>query len=173
MINATKKLREVAPSKMVNDWLRLSSTKARIESICRTDGIDYQQAVCVVQGGVPSKQGTWIHEALEPLIVEWATSPSYRQAVRDEKVFGDFLLRVLEGIVEVTPQYRAGNFFVDFYIPEHKIAIEYDEDHHAYKKAQDALREAEITAALECRFVRIRRGEEAKGINTILHLVLP
>jgi len=59
--------------------------------------------------------------------------------------------------INVEPQYKVLNYRIDFYIPELKIAIEYDEPYHNSKENQikDVKRQTLIEQELGCTFVRI------------------
>ncbi|MDC3418339.1 hypothetical protein [Aquibacillus salsiterrae] len=46
-----------------------------------------------------------------------------------EREFGELLMKSLEGIVEVIPQYRIDKYIVDFYLPDLSLVVEYDEKH--------------------------------------------
>jgi len=49
-----------------------------------------------------------------------------------------------------------GNYRIDWYIPELKLAIEYDESSHNFRKGEDTNRQQAIEAELGCRFIRYK-----------------
>lgn len=51
-------------------------------------------------------------------------------------------------------QFICGNYFIDFYIEELNIAIEYDEEQHKYSQAYDIERQKYISDKLNCDFIR-------------------
>lgn len=76
---------------------------------------------------------------------------------RNETSFGSYLIEFMESYdLNVTPQYKVGDYRIDFYIPKLRLAVEYDESHHKYRKEYDRLREKEIAERLEgVTFVRL------------------
>lgn len=77
----------------------------------------------------------------------------YRQ--RPEIVFSDVVKNMFSKymVIEQFPVF-GGKYRIDWYIPELKLAIEYDEHHHKYHSEDDAKRQAEIEAELGCKFAR-------------------
>ena len=77
---------------------------------------------------------------------------------RDELVFGEEVVERLFSGYTIIRQFPVfgGKYRIDWYVPELRLAIEFDEDHHTRPKnsAADAARQAEIEAALGCRFLR-------------------
>ena len=79
---------------------------------------------------------------------------------RAEFVFGEEIVeRLFSGytIIRQLPVFN-GKYRIDWYIPELRLAVEFDEAHHAApaNAAADAARQAEIEAALNCRFLRYK-----------------
>ena len=95
---------------------------------------------------------------------------TYRIAPIKERAFGELLLGALDGIVTVLPQHHLPPHFIDFFIPEWRLAIEYDERHHgsARRLQADAERQAALERALGARFVRVSVGREIEALNEIL-----
>jgi very-short-patch-repair endonuclease/phage anti-repressor protein len=92
---------------------------------------------------------------------------------RKELLFEICLNEILSGIVKIVPQYKVLNYRLDFYIPELRIAIEYDEKAHHYINKEDKKRQQEIEAEIKyIKFVRINEGDENLGINLILKEIL-
>lgn len=77
---------------------------------------------------------------------------------RDELVFGEEVVERLFAGYTIIRQFLVfgGKYKIDWYVPELRLAIEFDEAHHRSHKnsAADAARQAEIEAALGCRFLR-------------------
>lgn len=97
---------------------------------------------------------------------------TYRIAPIKERAFGELLLGALDGIVTVLPQHHLPPHFIDFFIPEWRLAIEYDERHHgsARRLRADAERQAALERALGARFVRVSVGREIEALNAILRV---
>jgi very-short-patch-repair endonuclease len=60
-------------------------------------------------------------------------------------------LQVASGVV-IDRQYPVGGFFLDGYIKDVNLAVEFDEREHRYKKARDEFRRSEIRRELGCDF---------------------
>lgn len=82
---------------------------------------------------------------------------------------------VLKGVsgIQWEEEHRVldGKYRIDFYNSKFNLAIEYDEKHHSYYKKQDELREKEITNLIGCHFIRVKEGEELKGIKNIMQFI--
>ena len=72
--------------------------------------------------------------------------------------------------ISVLREYSVQKYFLDVYIPELSLAIEYDGQGHPY--SNDKIREQEIKLALNCAFIRVKHGEEADGIAKITEYYL-
>lgn len=83
------------------------------------------------------------------------------KAKRAEEAFGEKLIDAMSKVYTVIPQFKVlgGKYIIDFYIPETRQAIEYDEPaNHVYKAEYaeyDVRRQREIEKALGCSFIRI------------------
>lgn len=99
---------------------------------------------------------------------------SYRIAPVKERRFSELLQGLLAGITPVETQYRIGRYQVDFYLPEHFLVVEYDEKQHSRPRHQseDQRRQRQIEETLGARFIRVRSGEEIRGLNIILRSIL-
>ena len=77
---------------------------------------------------------------------------------RDEIKFGEEVVERLFSGYTIIRQFPVfgGKYKIDWYVPELRLAIEFDEVHHTrpQNSAADAARQAEIEAALGCRFLR-------------------
>lgn len=71
-------------------------------------------------------------------------------------------------------QYNVLTYRIDYYIPELKLAIEYDEnDHKNYTYEQHELRQKQIEKELECRFIRVSDSKtDAYNIGVILQEII-
>ena len=74
-------------------------------------------------------------------------------------------------------QHKIGNYYVDMYIPEHKIAIEVDEmGHSGYSKSDEVTREEYIKKKLTKNILRINPNENnfriAKELGKLNKLIL-
>ena len=57
---------------------------------------------------------------------------------------------------KILRQFKIAGYFIDGYIPEIKLAIEIDEEHHTQQKENDVVRQKEIEDLLDCKFIRIK-----------------
>lgn len=74
----------------------------------------------------------------------------------DTDYFYPYIKSIFPSIVRGLPVHR---YFVDYYIPELNVVIEYDEKHHYPKgelRQKDVKRQKEIERRLRCKFVRIK-----------------
>jgi len=80
---------------------------------------------------------------------------------RQEFLFGKEIVENLFSDYTIIPQFPVlkGKYNIDWYIPELKIAIEFDETHHTQIKEKDNARQIEIEAVLGCRFIRYTQQE--------------
>lgn len=85
-----------------------------------------------------------------------------------EREFGELLKKSLEGIVEVTTQYRVDKYIVDFYLPDVSLVIEFDEKHHKKQLKEDQERQRFIEGELKVKFIRVKEDFELEGLNSIL-----
>ena len=102
--------------------------------------------------------------------------------VRHEICFGDMLVDIATnsklaklcygGIgFNVIPQYSCLSYRLDFYLPQLKLAIEYDEEQHQYQKQDDAVRQIKLENELGCKFIRVKKGNEGIGIIEIYEAI--
>ena len=86
------------------------------------------------------------------------------------------LLKILDGIVAIQRHYHVvlpnHTYFIDIYLPDYKIAIEVDEEHHKYSQSDDTIRQQRIRQQLQCVFVRVHLDDDFDGkVNEILKLM--
>jgi very-short-patch-repair endonuclease len=97
---------------------------------------------------------------------------NYRIAPIKERAFGKLLCGALDGVTSVMPQHHVPPYFIDFFLPDWTLAVEYDERQHASPRNRDAdaKRQARIEQVLGVTFVRVTVGREIEGLNQILRL---
>lgn len=102
--------------------------------------------------------------------VESLLKPSYKVAPIKERNFAALIIGALNGLEKVVPQYPVGPYIVDFFIPDSKIVVEYDEKHHEgpTHRKRDQKRQRFIEERLNARFVRISHDFEIEGLNAVL-----
>ena len=81
-------------------------------------------------------------------------------AKRAEFIFGEEIVERLFSGYTIIRQFPVfgGKYRIDWYIPELRLAVEFDEAHHTTpaNAAADAARQAEIESVLNCRFLRYK-----------------
>lgn len=90
-----------------------------------------------------------------------------------ERAFGHLLMGALSGIATVLPQHHVPPYFIDFYIPDFSLAIEYGERHHNSRNQseKDLEREKLLSKQLGVQFIRVPAGKEIEGLNHILRCI--
>jgi very-short-patch-repair endonuclease len=63
-------------------------------------------------------------------------------------------------------------YWLDFYEPNIKLAIEYDEPYHKYRKEKDIKKQKEVVKELGCKFIRIHQSDSLENIYTKIKEVL-
>jgi phage anti-repressor protein/very-short-patch-repair endonuclease len=94
-----------------------------------------------------------------------------REQERKEILFSKRLRTILKGLYtgEILTQYSISGYRIDFYLPKHNLAVEYDETHHKYQAGDDNCRIAQIQKeSPDVIFIRVKEGLEDEGINKIL-----
>jgi very-short-patch-repair endonuclease len=96
--------------------------------------------------------------------------PEVRVSPVKERRFSELVLGIFADVTEVETQRRVGAYRIDFVLPEIDLAIEYDEDHHdsPARRRADQARQAAIETTTRLRFLRVKQGDEIRGINAIL-----
>lgn len=93
--------------------------------------------------------------------------------MRSEVKFGFILQEIFKhSKIVFNFQKDCGGYAIDFYNEKYKLAVEYDEKHHTYQEEQDAIRQEYIMGKLSCNFIRVREGEELRGISEIISFFL-
>lgn len=94
---------------------------------------------------------------------------------RREYYFKDLLYISLKGVCQIYYQYPIKNYILDFFIPEYKIIVEYDEIHHKKRKISlnDSSRENEILKLVpDAIIIRVISDYEVQGLNKIILCVV-
>lgn len=96
------------------------------------------------------------------------------EGYRKELHFGYMLMDALSEMTEIHMQFFVNPYRIDFYLPEFKLAVEYDENYHQSSKQKylDKHREEEIKKKIPgISFLRVNEGCETESINLILNLI--
>ena len=93
---------------------------------------------------------------------------------RREWDFGKLMLGALHGITPVVEQHRLGAYYADFYLPEFKRVVEYDERYHERPKQRDLdnTRQMDIQNAFGVSILRVKQDHEIQGLNEVLKVII-
>jgi len=69
--------------KKFSDWLRLNSTTSFLLVLADKTGIPATKLVQVQKGGIPDKQGAWIHPSATEELIRWCNAFRVRQSERE------------------------------------------------------------------------------------------
>lgn len=114
----------------------------------------------VVKGGNGTyKQGTFTEsKELYDLTVQWAQRGTIKKEtfIRSEHQFGEDIIKNLFRGYEIKEQFPCGSYFIDWYIPELNLAVEFDEPQHTAisNMKKDLERQRYIEKKLNCKFIR-------------------
>ena len=89
-----------------------------------------------------------------------------------ERRFEELLIKSLADIVEVIPQYRVDKYIADFYFPQLRLIVEYDEEHHSKQQEADQKRQRFLEEEFNLNVIRVKEGFELEGLNSILKCIL-
>lgn len=73
--------------------------------------------------------------------------------------------------IKIIRQYKVSGYFIDGYIPELNIALEYDEKFHNHKLEKDIIRQNFIEKELNCKFIRIKEGYEENIVDNFSNIL--
>gem|GEM_PF-2929069 len=125
--------------------------------------------------GIASRE----YDRLDSLLTECKhagfRADSYDVVPKREREFFQMVNDCFSGVCEFVPQYRVGQYRIDLYSADMKLAIEYDEVHHRkpYQVRLDRLRESAIVKLLGATtFIRVNEGSEFSGLNLIIKFIL-
>lgn len=145
-----------------------------IERYKFVEGKDYTIGKNDVAFGRPSIKCILSKEASHIIIQAHEFSAKVLRANRKELIFIDMLNPILinsELVNRILYQYPIKNYRVDIYLPEYKLAIEYDEKHH--REGPDKIREDAINKEIPAiRFFRVKEGKELESIGRIIKTLL-
>lgn len=107
-------------------------------------------------------------------LLENSTEEKFEKILmRNEIKFGFILQEIFkDSKIVFNFQENCGGYAIDFYNEKYKLAVEYDESHHAHQKKQDIIRQEYIMGRLGCNFIRVKEGEELRGISEIISFFL-
>ena len=91
-----------------------------------------------------------------------------------KKILQDTVISQKEStIIAGIPQYPILNYRIDYYIPNLKIAIEYDENNHKnYSYEAQEGRQKEIEKELGCRFIRVSDKQSYfENVKTVINKI--
>ena len=134
--------------------------------------IDMAKEICMIQ-----RKNKMAGELLEYLIKKdnrEVTVLTKHTTTRFELSFGEQLQETLKPLgikIEAQKSIFNGKYRIDFYLPEYKLAIEYDEQQHNEEKnrIKDKQREEEIKNELHCEFIRLNYKEtDAYNVGLVL-----
>ena len=75
--------------------------------------------------------------------------------------------------IPAIPQYRVFYYYIDLYFPQHKIAVECDEeDHRRYTQESEQTRQRRIMNALKCTFIRYNPDSKNFNIGDVIHRIM-
>lgn len=169
--NATDMLLEYnlksGSNKVLPEFFSNKSTKCLIANLCLS--VD----------PVISKRGkygyTLIHNKIKPYFYNWLHKLPNPFYIRDEEKFFDSLSMLFKDVVHIDRQKQFDCFFVDGYIEELGLCIEFDEKHHKNKKNSEYDKERMnfISEEFGVQFLRQSEGESLEECgNKILKLLL-
>lgn len=130
------------------------------------DGVDFSTVALESTGGRPSTSYSFTAPAAAIIYANATNKAITSHSERKETRFGD-LLRSAFPLVEIDVQHAVGRYRIDFYMPEHDLAIEYDEAFHKSQQNADRDREDYIATLIHCDFIRVPEGEEGAAIIEI------
>ena len=178
--------------KELKKYFQNKSTIEFMEALCKELNLKSSELKLVKRG--KGNKGTWLHPLLFLDYVKWLTNtggdlelnkrimdfsysicgqPITMLTSREEHVFAEYLLSFIGDDTKVIRQFPVGKYRLDFYLPEHNLAIEYDEQHHVIgsNRKKDIKRQSVITSMLECHFIRVipsKKGEALKDIGRFI-----
>ena len=164
MFNATSLLNQWNASsstkKQITDFYRLSSTKIILNNLI-TNEVKYTNLIDIIRGNNTKNGRTsnivWMRKDIINDFKLWLSNSPNRNLnhQRREFSFGEEIIKNLFSDYKIIKQFPISNgkYYIDWYIPELNLAIEFDEEHHKYNK-NDILRENEIKKEIDCKFLR-------------------
>lgn len=153
--NATELLalhnRSSMSQKRFKDFWENQSTKAIYSHLSHKLGIKNLHESNRGKGG-----GTWMQEDLLVFFFNWLNKVPNIAFTRDEKNFCESLKLSFDGLLTIIEQFKFGKYYVDIFIPEIQLCIEFDEDYHKRnnQKDKDVKRQKFIEKEFGVKFIR-------------------
>lgn len=149
-------------TEMLKEYNMKNSCRKVIPEFLQNKGIRVLLNNSFTNGLVPiiAKRGkngsTLMHKNIKPYFYNWLNKLPNISYTRDETVFVNGLIDLLNDVCEVIPQKQFDIYFVDAYIPKLNLVIEFDEDHHnkSKNKKYDKDRERYIKEKFGVNFIR-------------------
>lgn len=147
-----------------------------IESFSLIEHHDYWVDLKESKGGRPSKEYKVSYD-VKCLLEQrnnFKTNIGFKN--RKEIIFLSDLESILSNIElltwltkKVIYQYKIDKYLVDCYFPNMNLVVEYDEKYHDYIKEDDKKRDMIVSEKLKCNILRVKEGQEHKGIARIIN----
>ena len=85
----------------------------------------------------------------------------------------EIVINSIEGIVDYETQFSVGEYRIDLYLPNLKIAIECDENGHSDRELeQEFKRQNFIKQQLNCEFIRFNPDDDNFNIGKVINQIL-
>jgi very-short-patch-repair endonuclease len=125
----------------------------------------------------PIHNHTWTVNTANLRDENWCVCCGYHDCLvgrREERYYNDTITNLNYDVIRQYPVKRRGRlyYFIDFYIPDLNVAIEYDERGHKYQTDKDTNRQKFIENRLGCSFIRIKEWEPETLTEDYLRHVL-
>ena len=127
-----------------------SSGQRRKVNFINRDGV-----VSLVMNSSTMISQDWKLSLLKSLNID-VTNLVFEKKRRFEHHCFENMVKVMFDGYKILPQFTVGDYRLDFYIPDLKIAIEIDEQHHERQQEEDKERQKFIEKCLGCKFLRIK-----------------
>lgn len=121
--------------------------------------------------GARDTKNVWVHPKIwEYVRIELFESIQGIKAYRFEDKFIKLVHQIFDGITDIEVQKTFAKHRVDLFFPEYDLCVEFDEKYHnrIKQEKEDLEREDAITCIAKVDFIRVKLGDEIKGINAIL-----
>lgn len=146
-----------------------SNAKARLDEQVTRHGFEINKDFTIniiVDGNIKRNEYSFTVLAAAIIYANATNKAITAHSERKETRFCD-LLRSAFPLVKIDVQHAVGRYRIDFYMPEHDLAIEYDEAFHKSQQEADRDREDYIATLIHCDFIRVPEGEEGAAIIEI------
>lgn len=173
-------------AKDISEFLGYQDTNKMTRSIKITELNSIKQVLCTAQGN--KYDALFINESVFSEIVQRTRKISKEAkeellqsigvsvlCTKETKFIGVLKEALSEINVVGVGQYNVDGYRIDFYIPKHNIAVEYDEQQHLIEsnKIKDLERQKYIEDKLCCKFIRCDyRDSDIKNVMKVLKEVM-